>query len=359
MNINRKYIFILSLIFISSCTQTIDIENLKSQLREELISENGLSEETKNTDSKESADLNEPVETITPVASPTPIPTPEPTPEPTPTPFVLPEKTQLSAESIVDSMATIQSKLTVGMTKVDYVAEVASIKAVFDKFMRSEFSERHPSYGAINEAMKHYEFGVTVWDCYYGDLNKSFRGNVDNVLGYFECYGEELERDYGVTDIGQVSTGKFMVLNVGLSAVWNKASFYVKNAIENQNASPLSTSENIINETSQSNSNTISSIKISGKVVGRQGGKFAGGPLEGARVIVKSNDPDKPFNFAVETNKSGEYIIENVPMNANISIFASKSEGAFQTCFILQSKELVTNNTSISVDFSLSATYCP
>lgn len=160
-----------------------------------------------------------------PTASASPIFIPSPTPTPTATPVPIPERTRERATQAIESFVTLSSKLKVGMIKADYTREVGDVRVEVDRFSMSPMAKEHPAYQDIVDTMQHYQFAISVWECYFDAKG------THSFMPYDRCYGEILENVYQVKpDI--IVERKLVYYPSALSAIWSKARTQVESLAE-------------------------------------------------------------------------------------------------------------------------------
>lgn len=344
----RKLNFFISVSFsllIASCSSpSINVEDLKNQIRAEIESEKEQAKPSTTTQ-----------EAITLI-------------EPTPIPYELPERTKNLALDALDELFALGSKTKSGINKTNYSEAVSDARVAYDKFLRSEDSEKHPSKADMAEAMIDYEYAKDVWNCYTTTEESS-----NNFLGG-TCliYAQTINSEYGV-EYQEIGSRKLMYLPYALSGIWDHAAKNVDKADSKKN-SPANLSVSSESETSSipettnaiasSNPETTSATEeksVNSNLVEIWGivQSARGDILPDATVIIQSSDNNHPYKKKFTTDSSGKYTASDLPPNISVKIFAQKPEGGFQTCYMLQTSETNTGMSGARADFTLPATYCP
>lgn len=196
---DMKKLTLASLIILTACSAPIDLNTLKTQIREELKKES-------------------PAPTATASPEPSAKPTSEPTPIPTATPFTFSTEAKSAISEAIDALLAMKSKSESGISYANYIKDVADLNVITDKAIRQTDFDKHPAAATIKRSIQHFLDAKDIWSCYYTENNlNNFLSGVCSTK-----YGPMLEETYFIQPVDSSEYKKYY-LDKSIAVIWQRA----------------------------------------------------------------------------------------------------------------------------------------
>lgn len=315
-----KKVFILPLFLITGCSAPIDLDSLKTQLRNELKKEVSSSPSSSVLPEPTAIPSSAPSIFSTPSATPSP----SPTPQPTPTPYKLPDETRKAVADAVDAMLALASKTSAGINYLNYSSEVATAKVFIDKAQRQTDYGKHPSSHSLYLSYLEYDMAKNIWKCYFEskDTNNFMGGSCASI------YRKSIVENYGVSPVQFLTEERFYVPDI-ISAAWSKAREKAEDAFKKINDEPsVSQTQPTPAQSSPPQQSALPVVNyqktfVSGFVEGK------GQRVQNATVTIEAKEVG--YNKVITTNGNGEYSVDDVPQGVKVFMIAEAPGTGFMS----------------------------